>query len=111
MIAEAEGRVEFGNDYKAKRRIRVVPLDGDQDAVEYLLPKGRPLAVNEGDVVRKGDLLLDGSPVPHDILEHSWGGGACRLSGQGNSGCIPVARCENQRQAYRGDCPPDVAKS
>ena len=68
VIAEAEGRVEFGNDYKAKRRIRVVPLDSDQDAVEYLLPKGRPLAVNEGDVVRKGDLLLDGSPVPHDIL-------------------------------------------
>ena len=52
---------------KAKRRIRVVPLDSDQDAVEYLLPKGRPLAVNEGDVVRKGDLLLDGSPVPHDL--------------------------------------------
>ncbi|MGB1864182.1 MAG: DNA-directed RNA polymerase subunit beta', partial [Candidatus Puniceispirillum sp.] len=68
VIAEADGRVEFGNDYKAKRRIRVVPLDGDMDAVEYLLPKGRPLAVNEGDVVRKGDLLLDGSPVPHDIL-------------------------------------------
>ena len=68
VIAEAEGRVEFGNDYKAKRRIRVVPLDAEQDAVEYLLPKGRPLAVNEGDVVRKGDLLLDGSPVPHDIL-------------------------------------------
>ena len=68
VIAEAEGQVEFGNDYKAKRRIRVVPLDGDQDPVEYLLPKGRPLAVNEGDLVRKGDLLLDGSPVPHDIL-------------------------------------------
>ncbi len=68
VIAEAEGRVEFGNDYKAKRRIRVVPLDSEQDAVEYLLPKGRPLSVNEGDVVRKGDLLLDGSPVPHDIL-------------------------------------------
>ena len=33
-----------------------------------MLPKGRSLAVNEGDVVRKGDLLLDGSPVPHDIL-------------------------------------------
>ncbi len=36
--------------------------------MEYLLPKGRNLAVNEGDIVRKGDLLLDGSPVPHDIL-------------------------------------------
>ena len=68
VISEGEGRVEFGNDYKAKRRIRVVPTNSDLDAVEYLLPKGRPLAVNEGDVVRKGDLLLDGSPVPHDIL-------------------------------------------
>ena len=68
VIAEAEGRVEFGNDYKAKRRIRVTPMESDAEPVEYLLPKGRPLAVNEGDVVRKGDLLLDGSPVPHDIL-------------------------------------------
>jgi DNA-directed RNA polymerase subunit beta' len=68
VIAEIDGRVEFGNDYKAKRRIRIVPLDDEMEAVEYLLPKGRPLAVNEGDVVRKGDLLLDGSPVPHDIL-------------------------------------------
>ena len=68
VIAEAEGRVEFGNDYKAKRRISVIPMESDAEPVEYLLPKGRPLAVNEGDVVRKGDLLLDGSPVPHDIL-------------------------------------------
>ena len=68
VIAESDGRVEFGNDYKAKRRIKVIPIEGDAGPVEYLLPKGRPLAVNEGDMVRKGDLLLDGSPVPHDIL-------------------------------------------
>ena len=68
VIAESDGRVEFGNDYKAKRRIKVIPIEGDAEPVEYLLPKGRPLAVNEGDMVRKGDLLLDGSPVPHDIL-------------------------------------------
>ena len=68
VISECDGRVEFGTDYKAKRRIRVVPVDGEMDAVEYLLPKGRNLAVNEGDMIRKGDLLLDGSPVPHDIL-------------------------------------------
>ena len=68
VISEIEGRVEFGTDYKAKRRIRVQPLDDAFEAVEYLLPKGRSLAVNEGDYVRKGDLLLDGSPVPHDIL-------------------------------------------
>ena len=68
VISETDGRVEFGADYKAKRRIRVVPTDAEMEASEYLLPKGRNLAVNEGDMVRKGDLLLDGSPVPHDIL-------------------------------------------
>ena len=68
VISETDGRVEFGTDYKAKRRIRVVPAGNDIEPVEYLLPKGRSLAVNEGDTVRKGDLLLDGSPVPHDIL-------------------------------------------
>ena len=68
VISEIDGRVEFGTDYKAKRRIRVLPVDDSLEPVEYLLPKGRSLAVNEGDMVRKGDLLLDGSPVPHDIL-------------------------------------------
>ena len=68
VIIEIDGRVEFGADYKAKRRIRVVPADAEMEVSEYLLPKGRNLAVNEGDMVRKGDLLLDGSPVPHDIL-------------------------------------------
>ena len=68
VISEVDGRVEFGTDYKAKRRIRILPNDKELDAVEHLLPKGRSLAVNEGDMVRKGDLLLDGSPVPHDIL-------------------------------------------
>ncbi len=66
IIAEAEGRVEFGKDYKSKRRIVVKPEKGN--AVEYLVPKGKHLAVQEGDYVRKGDSLMDGSPVPHDIL-------------------------------------------
>ncbi|MBL8643875.1 MAG: DNA-directed RNA polymerase subunit beta', partial [Rhodospirillaceae bacterium] len=66
VIAEIEGRVEFGKDYKAKRRIIVRPEKGDP--VEYLIPKGKHLAVQEGDYVRRGDSLMDGSPVPHDIL-------------------------------------------
>lgn len=68
IIAECPGRVEFGKDYKSKRRILVVPEEGDQDPIEYLIPKGRHLAVHEGDYVQKGDLLLEGNPVPHDIL-------------------------------------------
>jgi DNA-directed RNA polymerase subunit beta' len=68
IISEIDGRVEFGADYKTKRRIRVVPLDDSVEPVEYMIPKGKLLAVQEGDVIRRGDLLLDGNPVPHDIL-------------------------------------------
>jgi len=66
IIAEIEGRVEFGKDYKNKRRIVVKPEKGDPS--EYMVPKGKHLAVQEGDFVRKGDPLMDGNPVPHDIL-------------------------------------------
>jgi DNA-directed RNA polymerase subunit beta' len=66
IISEIDGRVEFGKDYKNKRRVLVLPEDGDP--VEYLLPKGKHLTVQEGDFVRKGDPLMDGNPVPHDIL-------------------------------------------
>ncbi len=70
LIAEIAGRVEFGKDYKNKRRIILVPIDGENDGepVEYMIPKGKNLIVQEGDILSKGDLLMDGSPVPHDIL-------------------------------------------
>ncbi len=68
VIAEITGRVEFGRDYKNKRRIRIVPEDADQEPVEYLIPKGRFLQVQEGDIIEKGEYLLDGHPAPHDIL-------------------------------------------
>ena len=68
IISESDGVVEFGADYKAKRRIRVVSQDVDIDPVEYMVPKGKLLAVQEGDFIRKGDMIIDGSPVPHDIL-------------------------------------------
>ena len=68
IISEIDGRVEFGADYKTKRRIRVVPVDDALETREYMIPKGKLLAVQEGDMIRRGDLLLDGNPVPHDIL-------------------------------------------
>ncbi len=67
IIAESAGRVEFGKDYKAKRRIMVVADDGS-DPTEYLIPKGKHISVQEGDYVEIGDALMDGNPVPHDIL-------------------------------------------
>jgi DNA-directed RNA polymerase subunit beta' len=68
IISESEGRIEFGKDYKAKRRIVVAPSAEDKEPVEYLIPKGKHISVQEGDYVQKGDLLMDGNRVPHDIL-------------------------------------------
>jgi DNA-directed RNA polymerase subunit beta' len=67
IIAEGTGKVEFGRDYKNKRRILVHPEDGG-DAWEYLIPKGKHITVQEGDIIEKGEYLLDGHPAPHDIL-------------------------------------------
>lgn len=69
IIAEIDGRVEFGKDYKAKRRLILKPAEEGVEAVEYLIPKGKHIAVQEGDFVRVGDHLLDGNPAPHDILK------------------------------------------
>lgn len=69
IITEIEGVVEFGKDYKSKRRIVIKPLDEMGEAVEYLIPKGKHITVNEGDYVKKGDLLMDGNPVLQDILK------------------------------------------
>ena len=68
IIAEIDGRVEFGRDYKNKRRIAIVPEGEDAEPVEYLVPKGKHLAVQEGDFIARGEYLLDGNPAPHDIL-------------------------------------------
>ena len=68
IISEIDGRVEFGKDYKTKRRIVVVPSEDGAETAEYLILKGKHISVQEGDYVQKGDLLMDGNPVPHDIL-------------------------------------------
>jgi DNA-directed RNA polymerase subunit beta' len=67
IIAEIDGRVEFGKDYKAKRRV-IVKNDETSEETEYLIPKGKHVSVQEGDYVRRGDPLVDGPRVPHDIL-------------------------------------------
>ena len=66
LLAEIDGTVEL-EDAKSKIMIRIVPDDGTAP-VEYVVPKGTNLLVRSGDVVRKADKLVDGDPVPQDIL-------------------------------------------
>jgi len=67
IIAKISGRIEFVREYKAKRKIAIIPEEGEP--VEYLIPKTKVIDVQEGDYVKKGDTLISGSPNPHDILE------------------------------------------
>jgi DNA-directed RNA polymerase subunit beta' len=68
IIAEVDGYVRFGRDYKNKRRISIEPADESLELVEYMVPKGKHIPVAEGDFVQKGDYIMDGNPAPHDIL-------------------------------------------
>jgi len=68
VIAEIDGTIRYGRDYKNKRRIIIEPHDETQEPAEYLIPKGRPFHLQDGDTIEKGDYVLDGNPAPHDIL-------------------------------------------
>ena len=68
IIAEASGTVQFGRDYKNKQRISIIPHEEGAEPVEYLIPKGKHIHLQDGDVVEKGDYIVDGNPAPHDIL-------------------------------------------
>src|SRR5690348_10974778 len=68
VLAEIDGFIEFGKDYKNKRRVVVKPKNDKQEPIEYLIPKGKHISVREGDYVEKGDYIVEGNPSPHDIL-------------------------------------------
>ena len=66
VLAEMSGTIEFGKDIKSKRRIIINPEEGEP--IEFLIPKGTYIYFNEGDKVNKGDMIVDGTPAPTDIL-------------------------------------------
>ncbi len=68
IIAEMSGTIQFGRDYKNKQRLSIVPIEEGAEPVEYLIPKGKHIHLQDGDVVEKGDYIVDGNPAPHDIL-------------------------------------------
>ncbi|EJW12268.1 DNA-directed RNA polymerase beta' subunit [Rhodovulum sp. PH10] len=68
VIAEISGTVRFGRDYKNKRRLTIEPSEKDEEAKEYLIPKGKHIHLQDGDLIEKGDYIVEGNPAPHDIL-------------------------------------------
>ncbi len=68
IIAEIDGTIRLGRDYKNKRRVMIEPAEDGVEPVEYLIPKGKPFHLQDGDYIEKGDYILDGNPAPHDIL-------------------------------------------
>ncbi len=67
IMCEIDGKISFGKDYKNKRRVIITSID-EKDTFETLIPRSKYLNVQEGDFVKKGEILVEGTPVPHDIL-------------------------------------------
>jgi DNA-directed RNA polymerase subunit beta' len=68
IIAETSGTIRFGRDYKNKRRVVIEPADKGEEPKEYLIPKGKHIHLQDGDMIEKGDAIVEGNPAPHDIL-------------------------------------------
>jgi DNA-directed RNA polymerase subunit beta' len=68
IIAEISGTVQFGRDFKNKQRLSIVPNEEGVEPVEHLIPKSKHIHLQEGDVIEKGEYIVDGNPAPHDIL-------------------------------------------
>ena len=66
IIAENDGKVLFGKEVRGKQRISIVSDKGETS--NYLIPKGKHINFNQGEKIKKGEYLLDGQPLPHDIL-------------------------------------------
>ena len=66
VISEIDGQVSFGKDTKGKRKVVVTPEVGEPR--EYLIAKGKHIGVHEGDMIKAGEPLMEGSSNPHDIL-------------------------------------------
>jgi len=66
IIAENDGKIEFGKELRGKQKVSIVTPEGTSSS--YFIPKGKHINFNQGELIKKGEYLLDGSPAPHDIL-------------------------------------------
>ena len=66
IIAENDGKVIFGKEVRGKQKVTIESENGETS--NYLIPKGKHINFNQGETIKKGEYLLDGQPLPHDIL-------------------------------------------
>ena len=66
IIAENNGKVIFGKELRGKQKVSIASDNGETS--NYLIPKGKHINFNQGEEIKKGEYLLDGQPLPHDIL-------------------------------------------
>src|SRR5690625_7419976 len=66
MLAEVTGTASFGKETKGRQRLVITDLDGENH--EFLIPKEKQVLVHDGQVVNKGEFIVDGPPDPHDIM-------------------------------------------
>jgi DNA-directed RNA polymerase subunit beta' len=70
VMSEINGTVSFSDrDYKTKRVLTIIPDNKDEREVNYIVPKGKHIFVKDGDKIKKGDEIVDGDKVPHNILK------------------------------------------
>jgi DNA-directed RNA polymerase subunit beta' len=94
ILSEIDGTVSFGQYTKGRRKVMITPEIGEP--LEYLIPKGKHVSVLEGDYVRAGEPLMDGSANPHDIFENQRRQGTGQVSGGRGAGGLSSAGCEHQ---------------
>jgi DNA-directed RNA polymerase subunit beta' len=70
VMSAVDGTVSFSDkEYKTKKIITIIPDNKDEANIDYIVPKGKHLFVNNGDHIKKGDNIIDGDKDPHDILK------------------------------------------
>ena len=90
---------------------RSKPHEEGGEPVEYLIPKGKHIHLQDGDIVEKpGDYIVDGNPAPHDILAIKGVEELAAYLVNEIQEVSPAAGREHQRQAHRGDRSPDAAE-
>ena len=107
MLAEVTGTVTFGKETKGKQRLIITDLEGKEH--EFLIPKDKHMLVHDGQVVNRGEL---DRRRPRRSARHPASAGdrgACALHRRRGAGRLSPAGREDQRQAHRGDRPPDAA--